>query len=82
MMRKEGKTIKIKSLKEFDECPYCKHDEYYTKEYYKGYCNYYERFDGKQTDNTHLYDHAEHKKRSKYAFCARCHEKIAKYEGE
>ena len=81
-MRIEGKTIKTKSLSEFDECPYCGCDTFYTKEYYSGHCYIYERFDGQETDNGSIYELAKHKKSSKYAFCAGCNEKIAKYEDE
>lgn len=79
-MIQEGNNIKVKTLREFNECPYCGCDTYYTKEYYSGHCYIHERFDGKLADNFDMYEGAIHKKTSKYAFCADCHEKIAKYE--
>lgn len=55
------------------KCPKCGNTlEFYAKERYKGTCNFYFRTDGKITWNGEMYDHAEHKYRSKYIFCSVC----------
>lgn len=62
----------------------CKHcgntEEFYTKERYKGICECYFRADGKETENGHLYETAEHSLRSKYVFCGECNSKVCKVE--
>ena len=47
------------------ECPYCGYDEYYIKQYIKGKLSYYKRFDGKEADNSDMYDYLDAKDISK-----------------
>ncbi len=62
------------------ECPYCKSEVFYAKEYVKGEVCYFSRFDGQEGDNTQLYDGLTHKLKSKYAWCADCHKRLFKIE--
>ena len=61
-------------------CPYCGSEEYYIKQSFKGVCEYNMRFDGKEADNTTMYENSDWKNRSKYAWCAKCHKKLFKLE--
>lgn len=57
---------------ELEYCPFCKHDEFYTKEYVFGSINYAERFDGKETGNEELYDYLNTRHFSDRAYCRKC----------
>lgn len=48
-------------------CPYCGSEEYYIKQSYHGRCNYYLRFDGKETDNGEMWEDTLFRNTSKYA---------------
>lgn len=62
------------------ECPYCGSKEYYIKQSFKGSCNYYIRFDGKEIENGEMHDNTQYKNTSKYAWCAECHKRLFKLE--
>ena len=62
------------------ECPYCGYDEYYIKQYIKGKLSYYKRFDGKEADNSDMYDYLDAKNISKYAWCGWCHKRLFKLD--
>ena len=64
-----------------DKCPYCKSEEYYTKEYAKGPVTNYARFDGEEADNTDLHEGLAYTLKSKYAWCANCHKRLFKLGG-
>ena len=70
----------MKTDKNIKKCPYCGCEEYYRKESYKGTCEFRVRFDGKEADNSDMYDNAEEKLISKYAWCAKCHKRLFKLE--
>lgn len=67
----------MQHISELNECPHCNHDEWYQKESYKGIANIHARFDGEGTDNSEMYDYAEHTLKSKFGYCSNCHKKIA-----
>lgn len=62
------------------ECPYCGSEEYYIKQSFKGTCDYNIRFDGKETENGHMWDDAIYKNTSKYAWCRECGKRLFKLE--
>lgn len=68
----------MKHISEIQNCPFCGYEEYYKKETYKGTCNAYARFDGKETENGDMYSYASHKLSSKFAYCTACNRKIAR----
>lgn len=71
------------NIKELKQCPYCGNDDkYYRKETYKGYCEFAERFDGKEAENGDMYESAISKLKSKFAYCSQCNRKIAELESE
>ena len=53
-------------------CPFCGHDEYYTKEYWYGTIYYGERFDGKEAHNENMYDSLNYKNHSGRTYCRNC----------
>ena len=63
-------------------CPRCGNTlKFYTKERYKGECNYYFRTDGQVcSENSEMYDYAEHSYKSKFVFCSECHAKVCTVE--
>ena len=62
-------------------CPKCGNNlTFYTKERYRGTCNYYFQTDGKEAYNSEMYDYAEHTPTSKFVFCADCDSKVGKIE--
>lgn len=61
-------------------CPYCGSEEYYIRQSFKGTCNYYIRFDGKETDNGSMYENSSYKNISKYAWCSKCGKRLFKLE--
>lgn len=63
-------------------CPQCGSEEYYIKQSYKGTCNYYMRFDGKEADNGDMHEGADYKNTSKYAWCANCYKNLFKLDEE
>ena len=72
MMIKE-RTFPIK------ECPYCGYDEIYVKATYSGSCNYHIKLDGSlDAYNGEMFDYANMKIKSKYAFCSNCDKKLFK----
>ena len=52
-------------------CPFCGNDEYYTSQQFKGICNYKERFDGTEADNSDIHDNIVYYGGNK-AYCSRC----------
>lgn len=52
-------------------CPYCGCDEYYTRQYTTGTIYFAERFDGKEADNTNMYDTLDYHEGVK-AYCRSC----------
>ena len=61
-------------------CPYCGSEEYYIKQSFKGTCNYYMRFDGKEADNGEMWENSSIKNTSKYARCSNCNKRLFKIE--
>ena len=43
-------------FKDLEACPFCGCDEFYEKQQARGTINYRMRFDGKETDNSAMYD--------------------------
>lgn len=62
------------------ECPYCGCGSYYTKYTLSGFSVFIENFDGSEADNGSMYEGANHKLKSKYAFCFQCNKKLFKVE--
>lgn len=63
------------------KCPKCGNElEFYTKERYKGICDYYFRTDGERAYNAEMYDYAIHTYRSKFVFCTYCDARVCKIE--
>lgn len=64
-------------------CPYCGNTkEFYVRQSYSGNFNFYMRFDGLEGDNEDMYENAQHKITSKFAYCSKCHKKIFKLVDE
>ncbi|WP_026884287.1 hypothetical protein [Clostridium akagii] len=61
-------------------CPYCGSEEYYIKQSYTGTCNYNIRFDGKVAENGEMWEEAQFKNTSKYAWCNECDKKLFKID--
>lgn len=61
---------------ELENCPFCGHDEFYTKEYWYGTICYNERFDGKEAHNEEMYDSLNYKNHSGKAYCRSCNKYI------
>ena len=61
------------------KCPKCLEiiEEYYTKDYVRGTALHILRFDGKEADNSELYDCLSHEE-GKVAYCLLCHGYIRK----
>lgn len=72
----------MKIDKDIKECPYCKHDEYFVKQSYKGVTEYNFRYDGTEAENGHMWDGANFKNISKYAWCSLCYRRLFKLEEE
>ena len=66
--------------KHIKECPFCGHDTYFIKQRYSGYCEYQIRYDDKETFNGEMFDEAEFKEVSKYAWCSNCRKRLFKIE--
>ena len=78
-MSKKG-DYKMKSKKIV--CPKCGNAlTFYTKEKYKGTCNFYFRTDGKEAENGCMYENATHKLTSQFVFCNECDSKVGKVIG-
>ena len=57
---------------ELTKCPFCEHEEFYTKDYYKGTSEFFQRFDGKEAkDNSQMYDGLIHMQGVR-AYCGNC----------
>lgn len=67
---------KIHYSEEMKECPYCGHDEFYIKQYYSGETEFNYRYDGKEADNSEMYDYATHRDLTKYAYCKGCRKRL------
>lgn len=61
------------------ECPFCGYDEYYHKNYLFGTSWYGMRFDGKEADNTEMYDGLS-AKYGKKAYCRNCNRLLGDLE--
>lgn len=59
-------------FKELDCCPFCGHDEYYTKQYVYGTLICHERFDGQEAENGEMYDSLNCRNFSGRAYCSKC----------
>lgn len=61
------------------ECPYCGSEEYHIKQRFKGTCNYHMRFNGGDgAYNGEMWDNAQFKVTSKYAWCSNCGKRLFK----
>jgi len=58
-----------------NQCKYCGHDKYYTKDYVYGSTLYFYRFDGEEADNSDYYTRLTHKQ-GEYAYCAKCNKRL------
>lgn len=67
-------------FKELSECPFCGGDTFYTAQYVYGSLHYRERFDGKEAENTEMYDGLSYAKFSGRAYCVRCRSYIGNVE--
>ena len=67
-------------FQELDCCPFCGHDEFYTKEYVYGSIKCAERFDGEEAHNEELYDYLNTKNYNGKAYCRRCNKYIGNRE--
>ena len=65
---------------ELEKCPFCGHDEFYTKTYWYGTIHYNERFDGKEADNCEMYDSLNYKNNTGRAYCRKCNRYIGSKE--
>lgn len=72
----------MKIDKNIKKCPYCEHDEYFTKETYKGTCEFRFRYDQGEADNSDMFDGAVYKRASKYAWCCKCYKRLFKLEDD
>lgn len=57
---------------ELDCCPFCGHDEYYTKQYVYGSLRCNERFDGQEAENGEMYESLNCGNFSGRAYCSNC----------
>jgi len=71
----------VKSVSELTECPHCGCEEYYIKQSVFGNIVFRSRYDGKEGDNREMYDHINHKLKSKFAYCSSCDKRVALLEG-
>lgn len=62
------------------QCPYCGGETYYIKQSYKGTCDYNLRFDGKDAENGSMWENANFKNISKYAWCSECNKRLFKID--
>lgn len=74
--------MKYKNIHELKECPYCGHKEYFIKESFKGNNEVYMTFKGEVVESVNTYENANHKRISKFAFCANCEKRIARLDHE
>lgn len=58
-------------FKDLTACPFCKCEAFYTKQYATGVIRYKERFDGKEADNSCMYDSLNLKYNDR-AYCCNC----------
>ena len=61
--------MKFSDLK---NCPFCEHDEFYTKQYVYGSICCGERFDGEEAHNEELYDYLNCRNYNGRAYCRSC----------
>lgn len=78
--RKGVKKLPKVISKYIKSCPYCGSEEYYRKESYKGTRIFRVRFDGEEVDNSDMWDVAEEKLISQYAWCSGCNKRLFKLE--
>ena len=71
--------MKVSELK---NCPFCGHDEYYTKSYVYGSITYAERFDGKEAENAEIYDYLNTKNYSGRAYCRCCYKYLGNRDSD
>ena len=58
-------------------CPHCGSDSgYYTKDYISGPCWFYHNYDGKEADNSSMYEFTN-RRQGKVAYCPDCNKRIA-----
>ena len=63
-------------------CPYCGNEEFYVKQSFKGTCDYNMRFDRNNgnVENGEMWQNAEMKDISKYAYCNGCNKRLFNME--
>lgn len=63
-------------------CPYCGNEEFYVKQSFKGTCDYNMRFDRNNgnVENGDMWQNAEMKDTSKYAYCNDCNKRLFNME--
>ena len=54
-----------------NKCPFCGHDQYYTRDYQYGSVEWKHRFDGETADNTETLD-SLNVRYGKIAYCENC----------
>lgn len=64
--------------KYINKCPHCGCDTYYIKQSITGTIKYRLRYDGKDADNTEMYENISYTNISKYAWCNDCDKRLFK----
>lgn len=59
-------------------CPFCGNDEFYVKQCYRGKCEFNYKFNGELAYNGEMYDFAQFKTTSTYAYCNNCNKRLFK----
>lgn len=59
-------------LSDLQCCPFCGNDEFYIKQYVYGTIRTYEKFDGREADNSEMYETLINKPTTERAYCERC----------
>ena len=80
MSKVDLKTVHSEKYPPMKECPFCGCDEFYIKEYAKGYIHYRFRFDGEQAYNGDMYGGLDIRSASKFAYCSDCNRKLFRIE--
>ena len=57
---------------ELEHCPFCGHDEFYTKAYYYGNVSYRQRYDGREAENTEMHDGLRRRDYTGRCYCVKC----------
>lgn len=68
---------------ELTKCPFCGSEEYYTTSYCFGRVDYYQRFDGGETDNGGMYAGlSERERKTERAYCGHCEKYLGDIEAD